>query len=98
MGARPGLDGISGVHTHMSNTRNTPIEAIERDLPVRIRQYRLRRDSGGAGDAPGGEGLLREYEFLAPATVTLLSDRRVGKGRAAFAGPRWPRSASSESA
>jgi len=78
MGGRPGLAGLSGVHTHMSNTRNTPIEAIERDLPVRIRQYRLRRDSGGAGDAPGGEGLLREYEFLAPATVTLLSDRRVG--------------------
>jgi N-methylhydantoinase B/oxoprolinase/acetone carboxylase alpha subunit len=78
MGGRPGLAGLSGVHTHMSNTRNTPIEAIERYLPVRIRQYRLRRDSAGAGEASGGEGLLREYEFLAPATVTLLSDRRLG--------------------
>ncbi len=76
MGGRRGLPGLSGVHTHMSNTRNTPVEAIEHDLPVRIRQYALRRDSAGPGTWPGGEGLVREYELLADATVTLLSDRR----------------------
>ena len=69
MGGRRGLAGLSGVHTHMSNTRNTPVEAIEHYLPVRIRQYRLRRDSGGDGAAPGGEGIVREYEML---------DRHVG--------------------
>jgi N-methylhydantoinase B/oxoprolinase/acetone carboxylase alpha subunit len=61
----------------MSNTRNTPIEAIEHYLPVRIRQYKLRQGSGGRGAAPGGEGLVREYEMLAAATVTILSERRV---------------------
>ena len=60
----------------MSNTRNTPVEAIEHYLPVRIRQYRLRRDSAGAGAAPGGEGIVREYEMLADTSVTMLSDRR----------------------
>jgi N-methylhydantoinase B/oxoprolinase/acetone carboxylase alpha subunit len=77
MGARRGMDGLSGVHTHMSNTRNTPIEAIERLLPVRIRQYGLRQGSGGAGRWRGGDGIVREYELLSPASVTLLSDRRV---------------------
>jgi N-methylhydantoinase B/oxoprolinase/acetone carboxylase alpha subunit len=76
MGGRRGLAGLSGVHTHMSNTRNTPVEAIEHYLPLRIRQYRLRRGSGGAGDAPGGEGLVREYEMLTETSVTVLSDRR----------------------
>jgi N-methylhydantoinase B/oxoprolinase/acetone carboxylase alpha subunit len=76
MGGRPGLAGLSGVHTHMSNTRNTPVEAIERDLPLRIRQYRLRRSSGGDGAAPGGDGIVREYEVLAATSVTVLSDRR----------------------
>jgi N-methylhydantoinase B/oxoprolinase/acetone carboxylase alpha subunit len=78
MGGRRGLDGLSGVHTHMSNTRNTPVEAIENYLPVRIRQYALRRGSGGAGAARGGDGIVREYELLSAASVTLLSDRRVG--------------------
>lgn len=76
MGGRRGLPGLSGVHTHMSNTRNTPIEAIENYLPLRIRRYRLRRGSGGRGAFPGGEGLVREYEMLAETTVTVLSDRR----------------------
>jgi N-methylhydantoinase B/oxoprolinase/acetone carboxylase alpha subunit len=76
MGGRYGLAGISGVHTHMSNTRNTPVEAIEHYLPVRIRQYRLRAGSGGAGTYRGGEGLVREYEALTATTVTVLSDRR----------------------
>jgi N-methylhydantoinase B/oxoprolinase/acetone carboxylase alpha subunit len=76
MGGRPGLAGLSGVHTHMSNTRNTPVEAIERYLPLRIRQYRLRRESGGDGAAPGGEGIVREYEILTDTSVTVLSERR----------------------
>ena len=77
MGGRKGLPGLSGVHTHMSNTRNTPIEAIEHYLPVRIRGYALRQGSGGAGRYPGGEGILREYEFLTQTSVTLLSERRT---------------------
>jgi N-methylhydantoinase B/oxoprolinase/acetone carboxylase alpha subunit len=77
MGGRLGMAGLSGVHTHMSNTRNTPVEAIEHYLPVRIRQYRLRTGSGGAGAARGGDGLVREYEALADMTVTILSERRV---------------------
>jgi N-methylhydantoinase B/oxoprolinase/acetone carboxylase alpha subunit len=77
MGGRSGLPGLSGVHCHMSNTRNTPVEAIEHDLPLRIHQYRLRRDSAGAGRFPGGEGLVREYELVADASVTVLSERRV---------------------
>jgi N-methylhydantoinase B/oxoprolinase/acetone carboxylase alpha subunit len=78
MGGRRGLPGLSGVHTHMSNTRNTPAEAIEHYLPVRIRQYRLRRGSGGAGAAPGGEGIVREYEMLTTVSVTIISERRRG--------------------
>jgi len=77
MGGRNGLAGISGVHTHMSNTRNTPVEAIEHYLPIRVRQYRLRERSGGAGRYPGGEGIVREYEMLADTAVTVLSERRV---------------------
>jgi 5-oxoprolinase (ATP-hydrolysing) len=76
MGARPGAHGLSGVHVHMSNTRNTPIEALEMELPLRVRRYGLRRGSGGAGRYCGGEGLRREIQFLVPATVTLLTDRR----------------------
>ncbi len=77
MGARPGADGLSGVHVHMSNTRNTPVEALEMSLPVRVRRYALRAGSGGAGRYRGGEGLCRELLFLAPATVTLLTERRT---------------------
>ena len=76
MGGRPTARGLDAVHTHMSNTRNTPIEAIEHDLPLRITTYRVRRNSGGAGRFPGGDGIVREYELLADATVTILSDRR----------------------
>jgi N-methylhydantoinase B/oxoprolinase/acetone carboxylase alpha subunit len=75
MGARPALDGLSALHTHMSNTRNTPIEAIEHDLPIRVTEYRVRRGSGGRGRFQGGDGLVREYELLTDATVTVLSDR-----------------------
>lgn len=76
MGGRNGLPGISGVHTHMSNTRNTPVEAIEHYLPTRIRRYGLREGSGGAGRYPGGEGIIREYEMLCDTSVTVLSERR----------------------
>ncbi len=76
MGGRHGRAGLSGVHTHMSNTRNTPVEAIEHYLPVRVLQYRLRTGSGGDGRAPGGEGIIREYEMLADTAVTVLSERR----------------------
>ncbi len=76
MGARPGGDGLSGVHTHMTNSLNTPIEAMERALPVRITSYTLRRGSGGEGEHRGGDGIVRRYLFLAPTEVTLLSDRR----------------------
>lgn len=76
MGARPGKDGLSGVHTHMTNTMNTPIEALEKILPVRIERYALRRGSGGKGKFRGGDGLIREYLFLEPMRVSLLTERR----------------------
>ncbi|MBN1483366.1 MAG: hydantoinase B/oxoprolinase family protein [Chloroflexia bacterium] len=77
MGAAPQGSGLSGVHTHMTNTLNTPIEALERDYPFRVLRYALRRGSGGAGQHRGGDGLVREYEILAPCTVTMLSQRRA---------------------
>lgn len=76
MGARPGRDGVSGVHTHMTNSMNTPVEAFEHDYPVRILRYALRRRSGGSGRYRGGDGVIREYLFLGKANVTVLSDRR----------------------
>ena len=66
----------SGVHVHMSNTRNTPIEALEHALPVRVECYALRRGSGGRGRHPGGDGLRRDLRFLVPVTATVLSERR----------------------
>ncbi|HEX9037917.1 MAG TPA: hydantoinase B/oxoprolinase family protein [Ktedonobacterales bacterium] len=77
MGASPASDGLSGVHTHMSNTMNTPVEALEYAYPLRIHAYRLRRGSGGAGRYRGGDGLERELVFEAPTEVTLLTDRRL---------------------
>ena len=76
MGARPGLDGISGTHCHMTNSLNTPVEALEYAYPFRVRSYGYRRGSGGAGRFHGGDGLVREIELLADSQVTLLSDRR----------------------
>ena len=77
MGARPGCDGISGVQTHMTNSLNTPVEALEYAYPFRVRSYAYRYGSGGAGKFRGGDGLIREIELLADAEVTLLADRRV---------------------
>lgn len=76
MGARPSLDGMSGVHTHMTNSLNTPAEALEYAYPLRVREYRLRRGSGGAGKQRGGDGVIREIETLVPARMSLLADRR----------------------
>lgn len=77
MGARPGLDGLDAVHTHMTNSLNTPAEALEFAYPLRIRRYEVRRGSGGRGAANGGDGIVREIEVLADASVSILSDRRV---------------------
>lgn len=76
MGARPGRHGLSGIHTHMTNSLNTPVEVVEHAYPLRIRRYALRRGSGGRGRWRGGEGIVREVELLAAAQVGLLSDRR----------------------
>ncbi|MGH7565779.1 MAG: hydantoinase B/oxoprolinase family protein [Gemmatimonadota bacterium] len=75
-GGHPHAEGASGVHTHMTNSLNTPIEALERALPVRVVRYAYRRGSGGAGCRPGGDGLVRELEALLPMEGTLLADRR----------------------
>ncbi len=76
MGARPGMEGISGVHTHMTNSLNTPVEAFEHDYPIRVRRYALRKGSGGSGRYRGGDGVIREIEFQSRAQLTVLSDRR----------------------
>jgi N-methylhydantoinase B len=76
MGARPVKPGVSGVHTHMTNSLNTPAEALEYGYPLRVRQYLLRRGSGGKGKHHGGDGIVREIEVLTDAEVTLLADRR----------------------
>ena len=76
MGARPNKDGVSGIHTHMTNSLNTPAEALEYAYPIRLRQYSLRSKSGGGGLHTGGDGIVREIEVLTDAQVTLLADRR----------------------
>ena len=76
MGACSSRPGLSGVHTHMTNSLNTPLEAMEHYLPIRIKRYGLRRRSGGRGRFNGGDGILREYEFLVPTQVSIMSERR----------------------
>ncbi|QHN02527.1 hydantoinase B/oxoprolinase family protein [Granulicella sp. WH15] len=76
-GARPGADGLSGTHAHMTNSLNTPVEALEYAYPFRVRTYGYRVGSGGAGQFRGGDGIIREIELTTPARVTLLADRRV---------------------
>jgi len=76
MGASCVSNGLDAVQTHMTNTLNTPVEALEMKYPLRINRYQIRSDSSGRGKQAGGEGLIREYEFLAPAQVTILSERR----------------------
>ncbi len=76
MGASAVGPGPSAVHTHMTNSWNTPIEALENQYPLRVRRYGVRRGSGGKGRNAGGDGVIRELEFLTPCEVTILSDRR----------------------
>jgi N-methylhydantoinase B len=78
-GASAAHDGVSGVHTHMTNSLNTPAEALEYSYPLRVTKYALRAGSGGDGKHRGGDGIVREIEVLADATVTILSDRRKSR-------------------
>jgi N-methylhydantoinase B len=75
-GACPDADGPSAIHVAMSNTLNTPVEALETEFPVRVREFSLRRGSGGEGDRRGGDGIVRELEALAPMRFTLITERR----------------------
>ena len=101
-----GLDAaMSGVHTVMTNTRDTPVEALERELPVRVRRSTLRRGSGGAGDHRGGDGIERDLEVLVDTTVSLVTERRssrpAGTGAGAgdgAAGENWRLPGGDESA
>jgi N-methylhydantoinase B len=94
-GGRPGKPGQSGIHTGMTNTKNTPIEALETHYPFRVVRNELRQGSGGRGRYPGGEGIEREIEFLTPATVSLMGERRVvapwgvGGGEPGACGEDW---------
>jgi N-methylhydantoinase B len=75
-GGGPQGPGGNGLHVHMSNTRNTPVEALEYSYPLRIERYQLRSDSGGYGRHPGGAGLIRAITFLTPVQITITSERR----------------------
>jgi N-methylhydantoinase B/oxoprolinase/acetone carboxylase alpha subunit len=94
-GGRPGRAGMSGVHTAMTNTRDTPTEALERAYPVKVLRYRLREGSGGAGRWPGGDGIDRVIQVLEPSTLSLITERRVSRpwglagGGAGAAGENW---------
>ena len=77
MGARPNGDGIDAIHTHMTNTMNTPIEAIETNYPMQVVQYAIRRGTGGSGKFRGGAGVVRALRLLTDAEVTILSERRT---------------------
>ena len=75
-GACPDADGPSAVHVAMSNTLNTPVEALELEFPLRMVEYSLRRGSGGDGRFRGGDGVVRELEALAPLSYSLITERR----------------------
>lgn len=79
MGARPTADGLDATHTHMTNSLNTPVEALEHSYPFRVRRYEVRRGSGGHGRYRGGHGIRRDLEVLTDARVTVLADRRIGR-------------------
>ena len=76
-GGGPNGPGPSGVHVGMSNTMNTPVEVLEMELPVRVERYELRRGSGGAGSAAGGDGVIRELRVLEPCSLSLITERRA---------------------
>jgi N-methylhydantoinase B len=86
MGAWRGGDGESAVHSHMTNTMNTPVEALEHAYPLLVREYSVRRGSGGRGRWRGGDGIVREIEVLCPAEVTVLSERRRRRPYGLFGG------------
>ena len=96
-GGRPpgGRDGMSGVHTGMTNTLNTPVEALERAFPMRVLRYRLRRGSGGSGSSAGGDGIERDLLMLEDVTVSLITERRMSQpwglagGGPGAAGENW---------
>ena len=94
-GARPARGGMSGVHTGMTNTKNTPTEALERAYPMRVRRYRLRGGSGGEGLAAGGDGIERDLQMLEDCTVSLITERRMSRpwglagGGPGAAGQNW---------
>src|SRR5205085_10456615 len=75
-GACPDAAGPNAVHVAMSNTLNAPIEALELEFPLRAREYAVRRDSGGAGEYRGGDGVIREVEALEDMEFSLLTERR----------------------
>jgi N-methylhydantoinase B len=75
-GGTPDAHGLSAVQTHMTNTMNTPVEALEMNYPFRIVEYGIRRSSGGSGEHSGGDGIVRSLEFLAPGLLTVISERR----------------------
>jgi N-methylhydantoinase B len=85
-GASAAGPGPSGVHVGMSNTRNTPIEVVELECPLRVRRYALKRGSGGVGTWEGGEGVIREFVALGDAQVSLLTERRRHRPRGAAGG------------
>ena len=91
-GANSFMSGMSAVQTHMTNTQNTPIEVLEMNYPIRVNKYEIRKNSGGVGEQNGGDGIVREYQFLKNANVTILSERRrrqpqgLGGGGAGEAG------------
>jgi 5-oxoprolinase (ATP-hydrolysing) len=102
-GATHDADGADAVHTHMTNTRLTDPEVIERRYPVRLLEFSIRRDSGGAGRKRGGDGISRRIEFLKPLTVSLLTERRgtyapfgLEGGEAGQVGSNWLRKCSLE--
>jgi len=77
LGGGPNRSGASAVHAHMTNTRNTPIEALEHGMPVLVETYAIRRGSGGAGKHKGGDGIKRRFLFKTPTEITLLAERRL---------------------
>ena len=78
-GGGPAGPGERAMQCHMTNTRNTPVESLEREYPLRVEWTRIRRGSGGRGKAPGGDGMERALRVLTPATVTVISDRRESR-------------------
>ena len=77
MGATRKSDGESAVHSHMTNTLNTPVEALEYAYPFMVNEYSIRRNTGGKGKHKGGDGIVREIQLLTDAEVTVLSERRI---------------------